>query len=68
MSLTLLKDEKVCISDREMHDRLLKNYVDIVWKNQDVEVDWEWSGPGMYRIHEHTGAGLPCVSLKWEGV
>lgn len=68
MSLTLLKDEKVYISDQEMHDRLLKNYVDIVWKNQDVEVDWEWSGPGMYRIHEHTGAGLPCVSLKWEGV
>ena len=68
MSLTLLKDEKVYISDREMHDRLLKNYVDIVWKNQDVEVDWEWSGPGMYRIHEHTDAGLPCISLKWESL
>lgn len=68
MSLTLLKDEKVYISDQEMHDRLLKDYVDIVWKNQDVEVDWEWSGPGMYRIHEHTGTGLPFVSLKWEGV
>ena len=66
--MSLMKNLKVHISDRETHDRLLKDYVDSVWKDRDVEIDWEWSGPGMYRIHEHTGAGLPCVSLKWEGV
>lgn len=66
--MSLMKDTKVYVSDRETHDRLLKDYVDSVWKDCDVEVDWEWSGPGMYRIHEHAGAGLPCVSLKWEGV
>lgn len=66
--MSLMKDVKVYVSDRETHDRLLKDYVDSVWKGRDVEIDWEWSGPGMYRIHEHTGAGLPCVSLKWEGV
>lgn len=64
--MILSKDEKVYISDQEMHDRLLLDYVDNVWKNKDVKVDFEWSGPGMYRIHEHMEAGLPCISLKWE--
>lgn len=57
---------RVRISDRKAHDRMLKDYVDERWKGVDVEVDWEWSGPGVYRIHEHVGTGLPCVSLKWE--
>lgn len=68
MSVSLLKDEKVYISSQKMHDIILKDYVDNTWKGKDVKVDWEWSGPGVYRIHEHTGAGLPCISLKWEGV
>lgn len=67
MSVSLLKDEKVYISSQKMHDIILRDYVDDNWR-EDVEVDWEWSGPGFYRIHEHTGAGLPCISLKWEGV
>lgn len=71
------KDAKIYIPDRETHDRLLKDYVDNTWKDKDVEVDWEWSGPGLYRIHEHAGTRmlhvntrtfLPCVSFKWEGV
>lgn len=64
----ILKDAKVYVSDKAMHDRLLKEYVDGAWKGREVDVDWEWSGPGMYSIHEHEGSGLPCVSLKWEGV
>lgn len=62
------KGAKVYVSGREAHRRLLADYVDGAWKDKDVEVDWEWSGPGTYRIHEHVDAGLPCVSLKWEGV
>lgn len=63
----------VHITDKKVHERILKDYVDEHWKDRDVQVDWEWSGPGMYRIHEHMvngpmGNGLPCVSLKWEGV
>ena len=67
MSLPLLKDETIYIASRKTHDILLKDYVDSVWKDKDVKVDWEWSGAGVYRIHEHTEAGLPCISLKWEG-
>lgn len=66
--MILLDNAKVHISDKKTHDELLKEYVETVWEDKDVQVDWEWSGPGMYRIHEHLGAGLPCVSLKWEGV
>lgn len=66
--MSLLKNSKVHISDQKIHDRMLRDYVDEHWKDVDVKVDWEWSGPGMYRIHEHVGAGLPCISLKWEGV
>jgi len=64
----MTKTESVYIDDQETHDKLLKEYVDSTWKGKDVEVDWEWSGSGVYRIHEHTGDGLPYVSLKWEGV
>lgn len=62
------KDSKVYVSDRKTHDELLKRHVEEHWKDRDVQVDWEWSGPGRYRIHEHVGAGLPCISLKWEGI
>ena len=64
----LSKNEKVYISDRKMHDMLLKSYIDDAWSNRDVEVDWEWSGPGMYSIHEIAEACLPRISLKWRGV
>lgn len=66
--MSLRKDTKVYVSDKAAHDALLKGYVDEVWASKDVEVDWEWSGPGVYRIHEHVDGGVPCVSLKWEGV
>ena len=66
--MSLSKDAQVYVSDRKAHYALLKRYLEENWACKDVEVDWEWSGPGMYRIHEHTGAELPCVSLKWEGV
>lgn len=66
--MSLRKDSRVYISDQKIHDKLLKEYVDERWAGKNVQVDWEWSGPGLYRIHEHVGAGLPTVSLKWEGV
>lgn len=66
--MSLRKDRKVYVSDQKTHDELLKRYVEKNWMNKDVQVDWEWSGPGMYRIHEHVGAGLPTISLKWEDV
>lgn len=66
--MAMPKDSKVYLSDKEAHDRTLHEYVKEHWKDRDVLVDWEWSGPGMYRIHEHVGAGLPCISLKWEGI
>ena len=66
--MSILKNSLVHIVDQKVHARMLKDYVDEHWKDKDVQVDWEWSGPGMYRIHEHAGDGLPCISLKWEGV
>lgn len=60
------KDSTVCLADRQAHDLALREYVEGRWAGKDVSVDWEWSGPGHYRIHEHVGAGLPSVSLKWE--
>lgn len=62
------RGSKVYLSDRKAHDLTLRAYVEERWKGRDVLVDWEWSGPGYYRIHEHVGAGLPCISLKWEGI
>ena len=66
--MSISKKSTVHIVDKKVHERMLRDYVEEHWKDKDVQVDWEWSGPGMYRIHEHTGAGLPTVSLKWEGV
>lgn len=62
-------EHKIFLTDKKLHHLLLQEYVDTVYKNIDVEVDWEYSGIGLYRIHvHHPKGGLPCVSLKWEGM
>lgn len=59
---------KVYVSTLELHNQLLKEYVDNEWANTEVDVDWEWSGPGYYRIHIHEVDGCVSVSFKWEGL
>lgn len=59
---------EVYVPDKKTHDELLKQYVDENWANTEVDVDWEWSGPGSYRIHVHEVDGCVSVSFKWEGL
>jgi len=58
---------KIYITDARLHHLLLKEFVDTEFAGKDVEVDWEYSGIGLYRIHVHKG-DTPTVSLKWEGL
>lgn len=62
-------DVMVYCSTQKDHDDELKQLIEKFYHDKDVEVDWEWSGAGMYRLQAwfNRPEGLPLVSLKWEG-
>ena len=62
-------DVVVYCSTQKDHDDELKRLIEKFYHDKDIEVNWEWSGAGMYRLQAwfNRPEGLPLVSLKWEG-
>lgn len=55
---------------QEEHDSLLLGLIHKEFKNEDIEVDWEYSGAGRYRFQAWLDRPdrLTLVALKWEGL
>lgn len=66
--MSYLEDKGVYVGDKKTHDSLFRAYIEEKYANKDIYVDWEWSGPGRYRIHVHEVNGRVSISFKWEGI